>query len=245
MTSSSNLFDIIQVTHDDIKFWTFQLTEHALFLHLLLNPQAVPELKNEAKHLHNAWNEHRQKCKDLNPKKCSCIPDGYIGFLKLSNALYALLETIHSKIGVIPNINLDIPSDDFHALIRHMLMEQTYFVRLVEGKITMKEELLFWLQENAEHMTLISHLLPFGPLKDQAANIADILGRTKDAALQNSGYFINEVTLIRAANESAMNVHNAIVSGQVLTINQIMLDHEIREAIKGEERVRYLLSVLK
>jgi hypothetical protein len=236
----TNLLYIVQASQCDVDFWTQQLTEHTLFLHKLLNPAAVPALKEEAKKHYAAWYALLKQ----NPVPYDAT---------MTASLYAFLEVIHNKIGTntvarqggVAPINLELSLDDFHALIKHMISEQTYFVRLVEGKVTIKDELLFWAQENAEHTELISHLLPAGDLKNQTAEISDSLKRTRVLSIYDQAYFSDELPLIKRSNNTTATIHGFIHSGQITSINDAMLEHEMREAQKGEERVQYLLGLLQ
>lgn len=237
MNSNPNLSRTVQVSQCDIDFWTQQLTEHTFFLHRLLNAEVVPWLKEEAKIHYKTWyNVLNQK-----PVRYNAIA---------SNSLYAFLETIHNKIKDqtqkvtgIP-INLELNIGDFHALVRHMIFEQTYFTRLVEGNMTIKEELLFWSQENAEHTELLSHLLPPGDFKNAATDLANSLKQTSLIANSDPIYFAQELELIKRSNETAAILHGKVHSGQIRTINDAMLEHEMREAQKGEQRVQYLLTLI-
>ena len=86
MSSNPNLLRIVQVSQCDVDFWTQQVTEHTLFLHRLLNPDAVPALKQEAKTHYSAWYGLLKQ----SPVKYDA---------DMLNSLYAFLEIIHNKIG--------------------------------------------------------------------------------------------------------------------------------------------------
>lgn len=244
MSPNPNLLRIVEVSQSDIDFWTQQLTEHILFIQKLLNHDAVPALKQEAKNHYSAW----YRLLNENPVRYDA---------SMLNSLYAFLETIHGKIGertqtgdkkvIIQSapINVELSIDDFHSLVKHMILEQTYFVRLVEGKMTIKDELLFWAQENAQHTELVAHLLPPGDLKNQAVEIADSLKRTRVLANYDEVYFSDELSTIKRSNGVAGVVHAAVHTGQIRTINDAMLEHEMREGQKGEQRVQYLLGLLQ
>lgn len=246
MSSNPDLLRIVRVSQCDVDFWTQQITEHILFIHKLLNPDAVPALKQEAKiHYSTFYNVLNQK------------PVRYDA--NMFNSLYAFLETIHNKIcerndtgdqtsiikGVGAPINVELSTDDFHALVKHMILEQTYFVRLVEGKMTIKDELLFWSQENSQHTELVSHLLAPGDFKDQAAEIAHSLKRNRILSNYDEIYFSDELALIKRSNSAAGVVHGAVHAGEIRTVNDAMLEHEMREGQKGEQRVEYLLGLLQ
>jgi len=229
MSISSNLNNIIQISNEDIQFWMSRLLEHTLFLKTLLNVQIVPDLQVEAEDLYQSFINYIQRSSQYNAT--------------LINALYSLLEAINNRMRDFDNINVGMPSDDFYNLIQHMIEEQTYFVRLFEGRMTVRSELLFWLREISEHMNLISHLLPPGQLKLQSADISNLLERTRIEALQNPSILVTEADLIQAANEITMNIINSIRMGQLSDIDLTTVEHELIEATKGHERVRYLISL--
>ena len=223
MASYQYLSKIVVATDDDTTFWKDRFIEHVTFLYSMLNEREVPELKYEALELSSFL------------KSGSKIDPIHISLL------YAFLETINNEIDDVVDINNALSRDDFRDLVRHMIIEQTYYVRLISGKITVKDELLFWLQETAEHMSLISNLLPHGPLRTQTSQAADILKRTRSHAIKNPLYLMVEADLIKSANRSAYLVNDAILSGKV-QIDDEMLIHEIKESTRGEERVHSLLN---
>lgn len=225
----SNLSNIIQISNDDIQFWMLRLLEHTFFLKTLLNPQIVPDLQAEADELFRSFLSQSQRNPQYNPT--------------LINALYALLEAINNRMKDF-DINVKLEPNDFHDLIQHMIEEQTYFVRLFEGRMTVQLELLFWLKEGSEHMNLISHLLPSGTFKLQAANIANILESTRIEALQDSSILLTEADLIESASEIASNIVNSIRSGELKGVDLATVEHELIESIKGHERIQYLVSLL-
>lgn len=227
MANINYLNNFIQPVADDSTFWKHQITEHALFLSNKLNPNTASELKHEATQFYLMSVNNRTSESSYNAN--------------YMNLFYAFLETIRNKIPDIPNINLEISTDDFYDLVRHMILEHTYVVRLLNGQMTVKEELLFWLQESAEHMLLLTNLLPEGQLREESGRIAEILRETRDAALDNPAYLLNSSNIIKASLEAAALINNDIISGRV-QIDQQMLFHEIREANRGLERINSLLQ---
>lgn len=216
---------IIGPSTNDVSFWMGQITEHALFLSKLLNPATVMELKREA-------NDYYLQASS---KRNSYDPE----FLTL---FYAFLETIKTKAKDIKNINLEISHDDFCDLVKHMILEQTYFVRLVNNKMTVKEEIMFWLQEAIEHTTLVSHLLPTGQLKLKAIEVAQSLRDIRTAALSNPEYLLYSLQAIKVSIEAALMVNNEIIAHKV-NIDQSMLFHEIRESEYGFQRIGSLIQI--
>jgi len=226
---------IVQVSQCDIDFWTQQITEHTLFLFKLLNPTTVVSLRNESKEHYSSW---------YNLLKSNPITYDPI----LLSSLFSFLENIRTKIKMLqrdsPPITIDLSIENFNSLIDHMILEQTYFSRLVEGKITVKDELLFWALENAEHDQLVSNLLQGTTLGNQIGKISDQLKQNYLISIYNYKYFPNEISLIKNSNNTIATIHNFVHSGQITNINDAMLEHEIRESKKGEERVQYLLSLM-
>lgn len=231
MATNLNLTRKIQAKDCDVEFWTQQLAQHALFIHDLLDPQVVPDLKEEAKMLYSGWYSQLQN----NPVKYNPV---------LSNSQFAFLEATHNRLSQGIPLNMGILRDDLHDLLRHMILEQTFFVRLVQGRVSINEEIQFWLQENREHTALVSRLLPAGPLKNQIIDLSDRLESTRSLTNFDIPYLLSELDLVRISNQGAMIVHNAVHAGQITEINDAMLEHEIREAQKGEERLTYLISRL-
>lgn len=227
----THLNNFVHPVDADVQFWMGQFKEHAIFLHNLLNPETVPNLKQEALSLASA----------LNRQMLTFPTDAG---LELLISLYALLEEINNKISEIPNINVDIPVADFRDLVHHMILEQTYYTRLMEGKMTIGNELLFWLQEAQQHMCLASHLLDCCKLKDQAAEISNRLKQMRFNALSQPCNLSTEVDLLMTANKFSTELDNAIISGTIKTIDQNMHEHEMRETEYGQRRVASLLTNL-
>ena len=222
MTTSLNLNDRVQANVKDIDLWMNQFVEHALFLSQLLDPVKVPGLQEEAREIH-------EQLKGL------LIIGGVERVAKLLNYLFALLVTVHNKTG--RNINLKISTDDFHDLVNHMMLEQAYFTRLVAGKITIKEEVEFWAEESAGHLTLISHDLPEGTLKSDIQQLVQFLKSTHD-----SPNMINRVEqALEVEATYTQELLNSVIKGEV-KVDKAMLEHEMRESNWGLYRLKYFIS---
>jgi len=232
MDDNPNFLKIIQPSQDDIDFWSYQLCEHSLFLKMLLDPNVVPDLQMEANYMYDQW----YKLVQTKPIKYNT---------NLLTSLYAFLETIHNKISKHIKLTLMLSIDDFHALITHMIFEQTYFVRLVEGKMTLKHELMFWLQENSQHTALFAHQLPPGDTKTYITEISNLLKRNKVIAQHDPSYLMYELKLLTQSNNAANYLHDEIHAGNIKGIDDSMLEHEMREAIRGEQRVKMFLEQIK
>lgn len=141
----------------NVVFWMKRIREHMLFINKLLDNDVVPVLKCEAYELYSelsndiSYNEH------------------------ILLKIYSLLEFIHTRsheLGKLDvNINKRLMRQDFNALVKHMLQEQTYIVRLYNGKLSFKEEFLFWLEESIEHLTLLSKLINELSISPESQNL--------------------------------------------------------------------------
>ena len=231
MSATNRLNNRVQPDDRIIEFWLGQFVEHALFLARLLDPNVVPELKQEAHELFLRLNE---------VVRANRADQG----TRLLISLYALLLTIHNKQKEIPNLNLEIPADDFHDLLNHMLLEQTYFVRLTSNKMTIKEELAFYAQESAEHLTLVANLLPEGELKQSLQQIADQLNNLRVQGVENPLVLSQVAQVLEIEPSYTAQVNEAVLRGEV-AIDKDMLAHEIRESTIGLERVRFFVNYLQ
>lgn len=223
----------IQPSYHEIVFWSNQIREHVFIVNSYLNDQTAFHVKEEAKRLYAGWSDLlcEYPSKDV---QFSC-------WLLLKT--YEFLELVKNKIRHEPAIYIGISGEDFHALIDHMIVEQTYFVRLASGKVTVQEELIFWAQENAEHTALLSKSLPCGELKDTMLGVSDLLFKIKIVGSQNPAVFADELNLLHYSDNAALNVHKYVHSGE-LKLDDRILEHELREAKIGEQRVAFLLKGL-
>lgn len=109
---------------DDIAFWSRQMTEHALFLHLLLEE---PTLKAQAKQLHQLW----QAGGDLNValNELMAFKQMIMGRLKSGEWLgWALL-----------------------SFVEHILYEAQYFRARLSGNYASNKELGTWIRIVKDH----------------------------------------------------------------------------------------------
>ena len=222
MTTSFNLNNRVQANVKDIELWMNQFVEHALFLSQLLDPIKVPGLQEEAHEIH-------EQLKGL------LIIGGVERVAKLLNYLFALLVTIHNKTD--HNINLKISSDDFHDLVKHMMLEQSYFTRLVAGKITIKEEVEFWAEESAGHLTLISHELPEGTFKHNIQQLVQFLKSTP----ADSNMIAQVVQGLEIEATYTQELLDSVIKGKI-KVDKAMLEHEMRESNWGLYRLKYFVG---
>lgn len=213
----------IDPTEDDVRFWTERLTEHALFIYKLLNENVVPRYKQEAKEIYNQYVQELQKQRmTFNAH--------------LSNELYALLGEIKTIAMNGSVINVDLNEKDFIALVKHMIYEQNYFVRLLNNRITVRDELIYWVQESHEHTELVSHLLPEGTLKKQAKELSSALKQ-----LTKGDDYVQDFNYLVKAYYAAVDVYERIAKHEIPNIDPEMVAHEVREAERGCLRFRNIL----
>lgn len=223
-----HLSHTVHASPDDISFWLKQFTEHALFAAKLLNPEVVPELKQEMEAIYFSLEEESNK-------------GSYNA--NLLSLLYALLFKILNKSEILHNINMELSSKDFHDLINHMLLEQTYFTRLINDKVTVKEDLAFWAQESAEHLSLIANMLPRSNIKNNVLKLIQSIDHIMLKGHKQPSHLISVINLLR--NEIPLtNEIYTLAFQQRLNVNKNMLEHEMRETEYGLARIEYLVEHL-
>lgn len=127
---------------DEIKFWSHQLSEHALFLHLGLEDA---KFKKEGLKLHKKFETFRKKMTVKNMHKVLPLAK------ELRRYKIEVLSTLASGkwIGWI-----------FPLFARHIILELDYFVDKLNGiKYTDQDEIAFWNIINGEHAGFAAHLL--------------------------------------------------------------------------------------
>lgn len=223
-----HLSHTVHASPEDISFWLKRFTEHALFAAKLLNPEIVPELKQEMETLYFALEDETNK--------------GTYN-ANLLSLLYALLFKILNRADVLHNINLELSQKDFHDLINHMLLEQTYFTRLVNDRVTVKEDLTFWVQESAEHLTLIASMLPKSNIKNNVTKLTNAIDQIMLRGHKDPAHLVSIVTLLRNEIPVTNEIYTLAFQHR-LNINKEMLEHEMRETEYGLARIEYLVEHL-
>lgn len=131
---------------DEIRFWSVQLSEHALFLYLGI---VDPKLKDRAMVLHQAWD---QFVKDVG--KDVAYAEARSRALALAMDLRALkLEVLRQQRAGVWLGWL------FPTFVDHTRRELDFFIRKLTGGMGMDEEVCIWLRFMAEHAVFAAHLL--------------------------------------------------------------------------------------
>lgn len=157
---------------DEITFWSRQLSEHALFLHLGLDH---PGMKAQAFALHRQWEAFRAELGQLTANEGPVARDRAI---VLAMDLRALkLEVFNTQktgtwLGWL-----------FPTFVDHMRRELDYFIGKITGNLTdMNQEACVWMRFMAEHASFAAHLLDPEevPLIKQAARLTHDFLRIED-----------------------------------------------------------------
>jgi hypothetical protein len=219
----------VSLQQDNVTFWSERFRDHAMILYILIDPQRANDLKLRAMQELENWTSQL-----INPNSSLLI--------QLTSSLLIfkrdVQERAHNNI-----INLMIEPDDFKALVKHMIEELNFFIGIYDGQITPEKELEFWTRENSEHTELVAHLLPEGQSRMQNLQLANQLKIIADNISRN----IIEPDILSIYDTStnmAMELDQMLSqqSNLITTIVHIMLVHEIKEALRGERRIRELLG---
>ena len=135
------------------------------------------------------------------------------------------------------NAQMMLTEEDFEALVYHMIEEQNFYKKLMNGQMTDGEEVNFWLNEASEHTELASHMLELGQLRDEVLDTSkELLQAEPDDILrvyEKSNKFAKDLDgMLRE------EIHDTDV------IKALMVEHEMKEATRGEQRLKVLLANL-
>lgn len=209
------------VFQDDVTFWSERFREHAMLLFILLDPNQALFLKERARKALENWTQANT-----------------LDFNKLLDELLTLKSDVLTQSQSSRNpINHLLSKEDFETLLLHMIREFKFFVNLLQNSITPKEEIEFWTQENVEHTELSAHLLPSGQLKDTIQKTANDLKHSQD--------YTDLISKFKVSNIMAVELDRLIQErnqGAIDAVIHIILEHEIKEGLRGQQRLETLLS---
>ena len=206
-------------TEEDKVQWNKRFTEHWYFLALLIDRDLAPELKNYATVKYQEWAK---------------TPESHTmeQLQELKQFKIQLLKRQDSKqiVGMI-----------FPSLLEHMLMELSYFVNLIEGQLTVQDELDFFLEEGSQHTALAAHLID--PQHKQLVLMNLEMAQTLDEQIGQppSSQLLQ---LVQTANSAAVDLLGSISRGEVKALlTPLMLQHEIAEAQLGAKKLAMALQL--
>jgi hypothetical protein len=216
-----------EVAADEIDFWTRQMSEHALFLHLGLEE---PKLKRHAKILHKLL-EHFRRRFNQNPDD-----------IELMNTILPLLQKERAF-----QIRALQAMDEgkwigwiFPLFMNHITLELDYFVdKLNAIKYSPKDEVLFWNRINSEHAAFAAHLLD--PAERELFLKADNLSIKFDKIPKSEREMMINLSLKASEELDKFNKTARAESKHIKSIiHPVLLDHVIRE---GERSIKTLSSL--
>ena len=211
------------LTNEDIVFWANQFREHAKYMFELLNDREGMEFKRRAKELQQQWTQ-------------------FIRYYPLSdNSLFPLLTStvtlqrdilkkrrMRGKIGFLPI-----------ALVLHMIKEEQHIEKLLQGKLTIQDELEFWIREAAEHTELLGHMIdPVNREHQRLTRIILQIAQELDQQLQNP---TDPSVPLQESDRLAQQLLAAVKAQQIFVlITPSMIEHEIRESAWSKQRIHFL-----
>lgn len=135
-----------------IQFWSVQLSQHAIFLQLGLEPE---DLKKEAGALHDKWEDFRSTIPS------SASPDQTAELSasakSLASGLRAFKTEVHDRL-----VQGEWLGWLFPSFVDHTRRELDYFVSSLNAKaedLRVEDELCSWLRFMKEHAGFAAHLL--------------------------------------------------------------------------------------
>jgi hypothetical protein len=257
---------------EEVSFWCVQFKEHALFLYLGLQPSptmtsttpgwsALPgfaasqkstaensklilKLKQRSRQLMSSWSAFEKM-----------VSDGKIDVPILSN-LVNHTRYIKSRI-------MDLQAKKvwvgalFPEFVEHLRDELDYFVARFNDQISPDEEKIFWLENNAEHLAFVAHLLNTDyktsrPVVQEALKLSDegmaamsILSTAPIDLLQLAELsrrfdHLSYANRTDSLTQSLWNGGNITLVGS--TIHPAMIAHIIREGLRSIKRLTELGS---
>lgn len=252
---------------EEVVFWCVQFKEHAFFLFLGLQPSPQITQKEEShgqtqtdqKDLRQAEvatlenraliTKLRYRCKQLMGSWLAfekMVKNGRIDVPILAN-LINHTRYIKSRIMDLQSKNVWVGSL-FPDFVEHLRDELDYFVARFNGQLSADEEKVFWLENNAEHMAFVAHLLNTDykqsrPLVDQALTLSDEGMEAISAAMPTV-----PPDLLQMAELSRQFDHlgyarrtdsfaNALPTNVSNSIHPVMIKHIIREGARSIERL--------
>ncbi|MBA2307296.1 DUF2935 domain-containing protein [Candidatus Dependentiae bacterium] len=209
---------------DEVSFWSQQLSEHALFLHLGIEDAA---LKKRGLEIHKKFENFR---KGMNEKNLDQV-------LPLTRELRAYKMDVVKQLNAGKWIGWIFPS-----FAKHITKELDYFVdKLNNVPYSPEDEAHFWNHINSDHAAFESHL--FDPyerdLSQQANDLSEKINQLPDS---EEDMFIH-LSLTAAEELDQFNKEGRKLSKAnklQSVIHPVLMDHVIREG----ERSKKILSEL-
>ncbi len=206
---------------DEINFWSIQMSEHALLLHLGLED---PVLKQRGLELHEKWE-----------KFIANLPTE-----PFSNVLPLLEELRAYKLKVVQTLQSGLWIGlIFPSFARHITRELDYFVdKLNDVLFSDKEEVKFWDKINSDHAGFSSHLLDI--TERELSLEADYLSQKIKRIVRSEREMFIKISLKAAKELDEFNrsAQRCILRNKIASIiHPVLIAHVIRE---GERSIQTL-----
>ena len=232
--------DLAAHSRSDVLFWSDQLTEHALFLAMLLPGAEAASLRQQALAFQNTFLQHfmavqqasidRDNFRDVNRQTMELVRP----FIEFKLTLEEALRTGRIRGLVYPTFAAHIAAEGEHFAMR--------LDNLSRGNVEfdLGELVSFWSRIMGEHAVFTAHLLDprEGTLIEQARTMAatfQALGTSRDVAGLAAAS-----ELILGFKETA---ETGIEAGQIQSIiHPALADHVRREAIKFRDELTRTLG---
>jgi hypothetical protein len=227
-------------------FWAHQSAEHldlvVLFMHRKTSESAlIQETKRKWLHLRGRLSEG---VKSLEQKNGKHIVSSYE--CPVQNAMFKDLARITLKIykqvkGDIRAGKFDhLPAKLFSAIVSHMQLETRYAAKVVDGSVSKKEELAFWL---AERSTEEAGTAAFVSEKKNPTTVEMLQARSKKLAeckgKENARSFAGmAVQLLKETFKTEKKVGARLGSHEIVNrLPKLLLAHEGREGRRMIQRI--------
>lgn len=217
------------VAKDNIEFWSHQLSEHALFLHLGIEDK---ELKKEGLALHKKFEKFRNS-----------FVKNSVSIEKMEKILPLVKELRDYKIEVLRRLLAgEWIGWIFPLFARHIILESDYFIDKLQGiEYTAQEEIAFWNIINGEHASFAAHLLD--PSEEELSEAAHKMSKKFAQIVKTEDEMMLQISL-KAANELDEYNKKADAGIDANKVNSVihpaLIKHVVRE---GQRSIQTLDSL--
>ena len=213
----------------EIVFWSRQLSEHALFMHLGFVDK---DLRDEAHDLHKRWEAFRADGRESVEGFNVLAQDLKEYKMRVLDRMLALTTNTDENpawIGWLPA-----------TFVQHITRELNYSVAKVNGRtVTPEEEVNFWTLINSEHAIFAAQLLD--PSERDLIQMAyDLAAQIEGGNTCESCLFV-QISLdgareLDAYNKKAKDLMND--NSLISNIHPVLLTHVIREGLRSIEALQ-------
>lgn len=221
----------------EIKFWLRQMSEHALFLHLGLQPDSVNDKLHVFKLKADAFKIHKNlaallKTIEKNPRATKhVLPE----MKMLREFKLKILKALNSGtwMGWL-----------YPSLIIHMILELDFFVdKLNDKKFSAKDLINFWNLHNKQADGATAHLLDPSEVElfKQGQKIEEKYDKLKWTNNDEDLMLKLSIKTGKELDNYGSTIKPGLKTGKVKSIiHPVLLEHEAREIAKGQEEMKEL-----